>query len=61
MTYVDGLPKGTPQRTPTGTPPGLITASNFHKAAVPEQFIREKFAAKPFLDRTPRAGASNTM
>jgi putative phage-type endonuclease len=51
-TYVDGLPKGIPQRTPDwyAAREGLITASNFHKAAAkPEQFIREKFAAKPFL------------
>jgi hypothetical protein len=57
-TYVDGLPRASSAR-PTGTPPVGITASNFHKAAAkPEQFP-EKFAAKPFLDRTPRA--KNTM
>jgi putative phage-type endonuclease len=50
--HVSGLPKGIPQRTPEwySARKGLITASNFHKAAAkPEQFIREKQNAKPFL------------
>jgi hypothetical protein len=53
-------PQGHPsQRTPDwyAARRGLITASNFHKAAAkPEQFIREKFAAKPFLGSDARWG-----
>jgi hypothetical protein len=49
---VDALPKGIEQRTPEwyAAREGLITASNFHKAAAkPEQFIRDKLKDKPFL------------
>jgi hypothetical protein len=48
----DALPKGIEQRTPEwyAAREGLITASNFHKAAAkPEQFIRDKLKDKPFL------------
>jgi hypothetical protein len=44
--------KGIEQRTPEwyAAREGLITASNFHKAAAkPEQFIRDKLKDKPFL------------
>lgn len=50
--HVEALPKGIPQRTPEwySAREGLITASNFHKAAAkPEQFVKEKLSAKPFL------------
>lgn len=50
--HVEALPKGIEQRTPAwyAAREGLITASNFYKAAAkPEQFIKEKLAAKPFL------------
>jgi hypothetical protein len=49
---VDALPKGIEQRTPEwyAAREGLITASNFHKAAAkPEQFIRDKLKDKPSL------------
>jgi putative phage-type endonuclease len=49
---VDELPKGIAQRTPEwyAAREGLITASNFHKAAAkPEQYVREKLKDKPFL------------
>lgn len=50
--HVAALPKGIPQRTAEwyAAREGLITASNFHKAsAKPEQFVKEKLSAKPFL------------